>query len=76
MTAFERSWPKTIAILVASGSEAAKVSASLNAGAKPVLHKLMFDEDEALWGRLHGTPERCSRGRLMDEYGERFASRV
>ena len=40
-------WPKTIAILVPSGAEAAKVSSSLNAGAKPVPHKLMFDEDEA-----------------------------
>ncbi len=40
-------WPKTIAILVPSGSEAAKVSASLNSATKPVPHKLMFDEDEA-----------------------------
>ena len=42
-----KNWPKTIAILVPSGGEAAKVSASLNSGAKPVPHKLMFDEDEA-----------------------------
>jgi DNA helicase-2/ATP-dependent DNA helicase PcrA len=42
-----KSWPKTIAILVPSGGEAAKVSASLNSGVKPVPHKLMFDEDEA-----------------------------
>lgn len=41
------SWPKTIAILVPSGNEAAKVSASLNTGKKVVPHKLMFDEDEA-----------------------------
>jgi DNA helicase-2/ATP-dependent DNA helicase PcrA len=41
-----KAWAKTIAILVPSASEAAKVSASLNAG-KPVAHKLMFDEDEA-----------------------------
>lgn len=41
------SWPKTIAIIVPSGIEAAKVSASLNGGTKPVMHKLMFDEDEA-----------------------------
>jgi DNA helicase II / ATP-dependent DNA helicase PcrA len=40
-------WPKTIAILVPSGGEAAKVSAGLNSGDKPVAHKLMFDEDEA-----------------------------
>jgi DNA helicase-2/ATP-dependent DNA helicase PcrA len=40
-------WPKTIAILVPFGSEAAKVSAALNSGSKPVPHKLMFDEDEA-----------------------------
>jgi DNA helicase-2/ATP-dependent DNA helicase PcrA len=42
-----KNWPKTIAILVPSGGEAAKVSASLNSGVKPVPHKLMFDEDEA-----------------------------
>jgi DNA helicase-2/ATP-dependent DNA helicase PcrA len=42
-----KKWPKTIAILVPSGGEAAKVSASLNSGAKPVAHKLMFDENEA-----------------------------
>jgi DNA helicase-2/ATP-dependent DNA helicase PcrA len=42
-----QSWPKTIAILVPYGSEAAKVSVSLNSGTKPVPHKLMFDEDEA-----------------------------
>lgn len=42
-----QSWPKTIAILVPYGSEAAKVSAALNSGSKPVAHKLMFDEDEA-----------------------------
>jgi len=42
------SWGKTIAILVPSATEAAKVSASLNSGKKPVPHKLMFDEAEAL----------------------------
>jgi DNA helicase-2/ATP-dependent DNA helicase PcrA len=42
-----QSWPKTIAILVPYGSEAARVSVSLNSGTKPVPHKLMFDEDEA-----------------------------
>jgi DNA helicase-2/ATP-dependent DNA helicase PcrA len=42
-----KAWPQTIAILVPSGNEAAKVSSSLNGGAKPVPHKLMFDEDVA-----------------------------
>jgi DNA helicase II / ATP-dependent DNA helicase PcrA len=40
-------WPETIAILVPSGTEATRVSLSLNNGTKPVRHKLMFDEDEA-----------------------------
>ena len=40
-------WAETIAILVPSAVEAAKVSAGLNSGKKPVPHKLMFDEDEA-----------------------------
>jgi ATP-dependent DNA helicase UvrD/PcrA len=40
-------WAKTIAILVPSAAEAAKASAGLNSGKKPVPHKLMFDEDEA-----------------------------
>jgi len=40
-------WAETIAILVPSAAEAAKVSAALNSGKKPVPHKLMFDEDEA-----------------------------
>jgi DNA helicase II / ATP-dependent DNA helicase PcrA len=42
-----KEWAKTIAILVPTAKEAAKVSASLNVGKKPVPHKLMFDEDEA-----------------------------
>ncbi len=42
------SWGKTIAILVPSSPEAAKVSVSLNSGKKPVQHKLLFDEAEAL----------------------------
>jgi DNA helicase-2/ATP-dependent DNA helicase PcrA len=41
-------WGKTIAILVPSSPEAAKVSVSLNSGKKPVQHKLLFDEAEAL----------------------------
>ncbi len=40
-------WAKTIGIFVPTAAEAAKVSAALNAGEKPVPHKLMFDEDEA-----------------------------
>jgi DNA helicase-2/ATP-dependent DNA helicase PcrA len=41
-------WGKTIAILVPSSPEAAKVSVGLNNGKKPVPHKLLFDEAEAL----------------------------
>jgi ATP-dependent DNA helicase UvrD/PcrA len=41
-------WARTIAILVPSSPEAAKVSVSLNSGKKPVQHKLLFDEAEAL----------------------------
>lgn len=41
-------WARSIAILVPSGPAAAKVSAALNAGDKPVRHKLLFDESEAL----------------------------
>jgi DNA helicase-2/ATP-dependent DNA helicase PcrA len=41
------SWADTIAILVPNAKEAAKVSAALNSGTKPIPHKLMFDEDEA-----------------------------
>ncbi|WP_196806996.1 UvrD-helicase domain-containing protein [Rhodanobacter sp. OR87] len=39
---------KNIAILVHSGAAAAKISAALNAEPKPVRHKLLFDEAEAL----------------------------
>jgi len=42
-----KEWAKTVAILVPTAKEAAKVSTSLNTGKKPVPHKLMFDEDEA-----------------------------
>jgi DNA helicase-2/ATP-dependent DNA helicase PcrA len=45
-----KEWAKTIAILVPTAAEAAKVSAALNSGKKPVPHKLMFDEDEARLG--------------------------
>jgi DNA helicase-2/ATP-dependent DNA helicase PcrA len=41
-------WGKTTAILVPSSPEAAKVSVGLNNGKKPVQHKLLFDEAEAL----------------------------
>lgn len=39
---------RNIAILVPSGLAAAKVSAALGAAKKPVRHKLLFDENEAL----------------------------
>ncbi|USX22900.1 UvrD-helicase domain-containing protein [Oxalobacteraceae bacterium OTU3REALA1] len=41
-------WGKSIAILTHSGSAAAKISAALNSGDKPVKHKLLFDENIAL----------------------------
>jgi DNA helicase-2/ATP-dependent DNA helicase PcrA len=43
----KNAWADTIAILVPNAKEGAKVSAALNSGAKPILHKLIFDEDEA-----------------------------
>lgn len=39
---------KSVAILTHSGSAAAKVSAALNTEPKPVRHKLLFDEAEAI----------------------------
>jgi DNA helicase-2/ATP-dependent DNA helicase PcrA len=39
---------RSIAILTHSGASAAKVSAALSSGAKPVRHKLSFDEAEAM----------------------------
>jgi DNA helicase-2/ATP-dependent DNA helicase PcrA len=41
-------WARNVAILVPSGPAAAKVSAALGAAKKPVRHKLLFDENEAL----------------------------
>lgn len=41
-------WARTTVILVPSGSAAAKVSVALGAAKKPVRHKLLFDENEAL----------------------------
>lgn len=41
-------WARTIAILVPSGPAAAKVSNALGAAKKPVRHRLLFDENEAL----------------------------
>lgn len=41
-------WARTVAILVPSGTAAAKVSAALGAAKKPIRHKLLFDENEAL----------------------------
>jgi DNA helicase II / ATP-dependent DNA helicase PcrA len=43
----KQAWAETIAILVPNAKEATAVSAALNSGAKPIQHKLMFDEDEA-----------------------------
>jgi DNA helicase-2/ATP-dependent DNA helicase PcrA len=43
----KQAWADTIAILVPNAKEAMAVSAALNTGAKPIPHKLMFDEDEA-----------------------------
>lgn len=39
---------RNIAILTHSGASAAKISVALNAGTKPVRHKLSFDEAEAV----------------------------
>ncbi len=39
---------RSIAILTHSGASAAKISAALNSGTKPVRHKLSFDEAEAV----------------------------
>lgn len=39
---------RNIAILAHSGGSAAKISAALNSGLKPVRHKLSFDEAEAI----------------------------
>jgi len=39
---------RNIAILTHSGASAAKISAALNSGLKPVRHKLSFDEAEAV----------------------------
>lgn len=41
-------WGRSIAILTHSGASAVKISTALNTGPKPVRHKLLFDEAEAL----------------------------
>jgi DNA helicase-2/ATP-dependent DNA helicase PcrA len=41
-------WPESIAILAAGGTCVGRVSAALNAGVKPVRHKVLFDEAGAL----------------------------
>lgn len=41
-------WGRSIAILVASGSSAARLSAALSAAEEPIRHKLLFDEAEAM----------------------------
>jgi DNA helicase-2/ATP-dependent DNA helicase PcrA len=42
------SFARSIAILTHSGASAAKISAALNSGEKPVRHSLAFDEAEAI----------------------------
>ncbi len=41
-------WPKSIAILLPSGSSTAKLSAAMSSWEKPIKHKLLFDEAEAM----------------------------
>lgn len=41
-------WPKSIAILMPSGSSTARLSAAMNSWDKPIKHKLLFDEVEAM----------------------------
>lgn len=41
-------WAKSVAVLTHSGGSAAKISAALGAGEKPVRHRLHFDESEAM----------------------------
>lgn len=41
-------WPESVAILAPGGAGVARVSAALNAGTKPVRHKVLFDEAAAL----------------------------
>ncbi|MBP6702585.1 MAG: ATP-dependent helicase [Vicinamibacteria bacterium] len=41
-------WARSVAVLAPSGGSAAKISAALGAGEKPVRHRLHFDESEAM----------------------------
>jgi DNA helicase II / ATP-dependent DNA helicase PcrA len=41
-------WPESVAILAPIGAGVARISAALNGGAKPVRHKVLFDEAAAL----------------------------
>ena len=41
-------WGRSIAILLPSGFSAAKLSAAMNSAEKPIRHKLLFDEAEAM----------------------------
>lgn len=41
-------WPDSVAILAPSGAGVSRISAALNAGVKPVPHKVLFDEATAL----------------------------
>lgn len=41
-------WARSVAILTPSGASAAKISAALGSGVKPVRHRLHFDETDAM----------------------------
>lgn len=41
-------WARSVAVLTPTGASAAKLSAALGAGDKPVRHRLYFDESEAM----------------------------
>lgn len=41
-------WPESVAILAASGAGVGRVTSALNSGAKPVRHRVLFDEASVL----------------------------
>jgi len=41
-------WAESVAVLTSSGASAARISAALGSGPKPVRHRLHFDESEAM----------------------------
>ena len=60
---------KSIAILTHSGPSAAKISTALNAGPKPVRHRLAFDEAEAVLTARFAAfllEPKCEENRLPD----------